>query len=65
MEKFAQEMGVSKYIGVDKFNVRANEQQTQTSEYVSEDMLQYTTNLPDNSENFTLNGIDESIIYYK
>jgi hypothetical protein len=62
MEKFALGMGASRYIGVDKFRVRADEKPTETSEYVSQDMLEYTQSLPDNSENFVLNGIDEIII---
>ena len=62
MEKFALGMGASRYVGVDKFRVRADEKPTETSEYVSQDMLEYAQSLPDNSTNFTLNGIDQVII---
>ena len=62
--QFAKEsLGVAHYFGVDKFiKFRPQKIEDPVIHHVGDDMLLYCSRIPDNSVNFVINGIDNTII---
>jgi hypothetical protein len=72
MLDFAERSGVAEYINVDRYmpglkdntylDVAETEQEHTRAQAVQSDILYFASRLPDNSVNFTINGIDDMVI---